>query len=46
VYSAGGQWRTLLDAEALDRYWARIRRLAKFDLVAWTHGGWLRYPSA
>jgi hypothetical protein len=35
-----GQWQTLLSAEDLDRYWARVRRLATPDLVAWTHGGW------
>jgi hypothetical protein len=35
-----GQWQTLLGAPDLDRYWARVRRLATPDLVAWTHGGW------
>jgi hypothetical protein len=35
-----GQWRTFLDSAALDRYWARVRRLATPDLAAWAHGGW------
>lgn len=35
-----GQWQALLGAEELDRYWARVRRLATPDLAAWAHGGW------
>ncbi|HEY7484122.1 MAG TPA: sulfotransferase domain-containing protein [Streptosporangiaceae bacterium] len=35
-----GQWQTLLGSADLDRYWARVRRLAPPDLVAWTHQGW------
>jgi aryl sulfotransferase len=34
-----GQWRTLLDPADLDRYEARVRRLAAPDLAAWAHGG-------
>jgi sulfotransferase family protein len=34
-----GQWRTLLGPEDLDRYRARVRRLAAPDLAAWAHGG-------
>lgn len=34
-----GQWRTLLGSEDLDRYEARVRRLATPDLAAWAHGG-------
>jgi aryl sulfotransferase len=33
-----GQWRTFLGPQDLDRYWARVRRLAPPDLAAWTHG--------
>jgi hypothetical protein len=36
-----GQWRTFLDAEDVDRYWARVDRIATPDLAAWAHGGWL-----
>jgi aryl sulfotransferase len=38
-----GQWQQLLGSADLDRYWARVRRLAPPDLVAWTHGGWRGY---
>jgi sulfotransferase family protein len=41
-----GQWRTLLNAEDLDRYWARVGRLAAPDLSAWTHAGWGTQPRA
>jgi aryl sulfotransferase len=34
-----GQWRMLLGPEHLDRYRARVRRLAAPDLAAWVHGG-------
>jgi aryl sulfotransferase len=39
-----GQWRALLGPEDLDRYWARVRRLAPPDLAAWAHGGWRLMP--
>jgi aryl sulfotransferase len=35
-----GQWRTLLTSADLERYWARVRRLAPPGLLAWTHSGW------
>jgi hypothetical protein len=38
-----GQWRTILGSEDLDRYEARVRRLATPDLAAWAHGGWRGY---
>ncbi len=34
-----GQWQALLGSEALDRYWARVHRLATPELAAWAHGG-------
>jgi hypothetical protein len=34
-----GQWRDRLRPGDLDRYWARVARLAPADLVAWTHRG-------
>jgi aryl sulfotransferase len=41
-----GQWRTFLGSDDLDRYEARVRRLAAPDLAAWTHGGWRRHCAA
>src|SRR5215472_18600161 len=38
-----GQWRTFLSSEDLDRYQARVRRLADPDLATWAHGGWWDY---
>jgi aryl sulfotransferase len=38
-----GQWRDFLSAEDLDRYEARVRRLAPADLAAWAHAGWREY---
>jgi hypothetical protein len=38
-----GQWRTFLGSEDLDRYEARVRRLATADLADWAHGGWRGY---
>jgi hypothetical protein len=35
-----GQWQELLGAEDLDRYWARVHRLAAPDVATWIHGGW------
>jgi aryl sulfotransferase len=35
-----GQWRMFLGPEDVDRYEARVRRLATPDLAAWAHGGW------
>jgi len=32
-----GQWRDVLDAEAEQCYWKRVRELAAPDLVAWLH---------
>jgi len=37
---ASGQWQTLIGPSNLDRYWARVHRLAPPHLVAWTHSGW------
>lgn len=36
-----GQWRELLGPADIDRYEARVRRLAAPDLAAWAHGPWL-----
>jgi hypothetical protein len=36
---ASGQWRELLDNEALARYERRVARLAEPALAAWVHGG-------
>jgi aryl sulfotransferase len=43
-----GQWRMFLSPEDLERYEARMRRLATPDLTAWAHGGWrgFREPTA
>jgi len=35
-----GQWRELLDAAQLNRYWARVARLAAPGLATWAHRGW------
>jgi aryl sulfotransferase len=36
-----GQWRDLLDAEAVARYQDRLAELAPPDLATWLHTGWL-----
>jgi aryl sulfotransferase len=36
-HGTSGQWSTLLGPADLDRYWARVRRFAPPDLVAWVH---------
>jgi len=38
---SSGQWRAFLGPGDLDRYEARLRRLAAPDLAAWVHAGWL-----
>jgi aryl sulfotransferase len=39
-HGTSGQWRTILSAEDLDRYAARVCQLATPDLAAWVHSGW------
>jgi hypothetical protein len=38
-----GQWRKLLDDDAVERYWKRARELAPADVLAWAHAA--REPS-
>jgi hypothetical protein len=32
-----GQWRTLLDAADLERYWTRVAEIAPDDIARWLH---------
>jgi hypothetical protein len=39
-----GEWKRLLTAADLDRYWQRVDALASPDVVAWAHAGAPRQP--